>query len=326
MLSSASSTREATGHCPTCRDVIRRQEVTFLGDAEDAGTHTGEDSTAKECDKKRSPTKFSTALPSFNMETAEVHAAAVGATTARVGTAYMNEQDLARKIREEAAALSTLDESFVSNHTRAERMVGTKMSQLLQEIDAMMKKDAKSKCVVFSQFQDVLDIAKEELLGRGIHFVRIYGNCKQHERADALLEFSSNPDVRVFLLSMRVGSTGLTLTSADHCFILDIAQNTAIEEQAIDRIHRIGQCRPVLVKRFVIEDTVEERLLNIRRALLADRPSGSSGISETSLLDNEEATYLRKHKVNKKERDEAADKQRLDMLENLLGQGDVNKA
>jgi DNA repair protein RAD5 len=99
----------------------------------------------------------------------------------------------------------------------------------------MRKANPKSKCVVFSQYEGVLDVASEELLGRGIAFARIDGNSKQYERADALLEFSSNPDTTVFLLTMRAGAVGLTLTSADHCFILDIAQNSAIEEQAIDR-------------------------------------------------------------------------------------------
>lgn len=70
---------------------------------------------------------------------------------------------------------------------------------------------------------------------------------------------------------MRNGA-GLNLTVADHCFLLDVAPNSAIEEQSIDRIHRIGQTRPVTVKRFVIENTAEESL-GVRRALAIDRPS-----------------------------------------------------
>ena len=99
------------------------------------------------------------------------------------------------------------------------------------------------------QFMGVLDVAACELAARGIRFVRVDGTVKQHQRADALLDFASEPDIRVFLLSMRAGAVGLTLTAADHCFILDIPQNAAVEEQAIDRIHRIGQTREVKVKR-----------------------------------------------------------------------------
>lgn len=105
----------------------------------------------------------------------------------------------------------------------------------------MVKKDPESKCVVFSQFPGVLDVCAAELLDRGIGIVRIDGTTKQHERADALHEFATNPTVRAFLFTMRDGAVGLTLTAADHCFLMDVAQSSAIEEQAIDRIHRYVQ-------------------------------------------------------------------------------------
>mmetsp|Transcript_25407 Transcript_25407/g.27248 ORF Transcript_25407/g.27248 Transcript_25407/m.27248 type:complete len:160 (+) Transcript_25407:1194-1673(+) len=110
---------------------------------------------------------------------------------------------------------------------------------------------------------------------------------KQHQRADALLEFSSNPYTKVFLLSMRAGAAGLNLMAADHCFILDPPQNTAIEEQAIDRIHRIGQTRPVIVKRFIIKDSVEERILSNRRSLAADHPNLSTVIDGVGIMVDE---------------------------------------
>lgn len=83
---------------------------------------------------------------------------------------------------------------------------------------------------------------------------------------------------------MRAGAVGLTLTAADHCFILDTPQNSAVEEQAIDRIHRIGQTRPVTVKRFVMKGTVEERILNARRSLAADRPTAGSQLCDSMLF------------------------------------------
>ena len=100
---------------------------------------------------------------------------------------------------------------------------------------------------------------------------------KQHERADALLNFQAVPDIKVFLLSMRAGAVGLTLTAADHCFILDTPTNPATEEQAIDRIHRIGQLRPVTVKRFVLAGTIEERILRVRRKLGVDAAAAAMG-------------------------------------------------
>ena len=111
---------------------------------------------------------------------------------------------------------------------------------------------------------------------------------KQHERADALLDFASDSEIKIFLLSMRAGAVGLTLTAADHCFILDTPQNAAVEEQAIDRIHRIGQLRPVTVKRFVMKGTVEERIIGVRRSLGVDRDAASATVADSSLMGDDD--------------------------------------
>ena len=217
----------------------------------------------------------------------------------------------------------TLDVSFLSKYYACTSRVGSKIARLLQEIDKMIQTDCKSKCVVFSQFLGVLDVAADEL-ARNIGFVRLDGNCKQHERADALLDFSSNPAIKVFLLSMRAGSVGLTLTSADHCFIMDIAQNSAIEEQACDRVHRIGQTRPVTVKRFVMEGTVEERVLKVRRSLGIDRCETGTQLNGVGMLAEEEQAAKRPAKRARAadDDDHADDKQRqqrLKRLETLFG-------
>jgi hypothetical protein len=113
----------------------------------------------------------------------------------------------------------------------------------------MTTKSAKLKCVVFSQFFGVMDVAAEELTVQGIGFLGIDDDMKQY-RIEPTLSWSFHPIQMqgVLLLSMRCGAFGLTLTAADHCFIMDIAQYSAIEEQAIDRIHRIGQLNPVTEK------------------------------------------------------------------------------
>lgn len=131
---------------------------------------------------------------------------------------------------------------------------------------------------------------------------------------------------------MRSGAVGLTLTAADHCFIMDIAQNSAIEEQAIDRIHRIGQARPVTVKRFVMQDTVEERLLGVRRSLNVDRPSAGTQICGASVLADEEkqvaSTAKRRATGNGSEDlDDAKRQMRVEMMEKLFGcSGGIHKA
>ncbi|HCH64884.1 MAG TPA: helicase, partial [Deltaproteobacteria bacterium] len=94
----------------------------------------------------------------------------------------------------------------------------------------------------------------------------------------------------VFLISLKAGGTGLNLTAADHVFLLDPWWNPAVEEQAADRAHRIGQDKPVFVYRLVTTDTVEERILELqdRKRALADAALGEAsqagGITRDELL------------------------------------------
>jgi SNF2 family DNA or RNA helicase len=326
ILDEASSTREVTGHCPCCRDVMKRSEITFLGDATDAGTASGGAKEMEEDSKPAAIVSSSSNSNGFQTTVKDLHArvSAAEASTIRASRSVMSGKDLHSALHEDRARLHTLDEKLLTSYYDCETKVGTKVARLLHEINAMTTKSAKSKCVVFSQFAGVLDVAAEELTIRGIGFVRIDGKMKQHERADALLEFSSNPNAKVFLLSMRSGAVGLTLTAADHCFIMDIAQNSAIEEQAIDRIHRIGQVNPVTVKRLVIEGTVEERLLGVRRSLAAD--DGSTGtICGASALDDDETKRPAKRARTTETQDDGIRlddgnrQRRVEMLEELFG-------
>lgn len=126
---------------------------------------------------------------------------------------------------------------------------------------------------------------------------------------------------------MRSGAVGLTLTAADHCFIMDLAQNSAIEEQAIDRIHRLGQTRPVTVRRFVMKNTVEERLLGVRRSLGVDRAAGTQ-ICGASVLAHEEERPAKRARKSEDDLEDSKRQQRIQMLETLFGcsQVKVHKA
>ena len=238
LLSSQSSTRQPTGSCPTCRDTITRSEITFLGEAVDAGL-TATSTTVSRASDCEGTAKKTTELPCFIVKSADVHASVTGASTIRANWKKRHCHQIDTLVKKSQALLPTLDAGLLSSFHSSETKVGSKVACLLQELDLMMKKDSKSKCVIFSQYQPFLDILATELHARNIGFVRIDGSCRQHERADALLSFSSNLNKKVFLLTMRAGAVGLNLTSADHCFIMDVAQNSAIEEQAIDRVHRM---------------------------------------------------------------------------------------
>ena len=104
----------------------------------------------------------------------------------------------------------------------------------------------------------------------GIRFVRLDGSTL--DRGAVVNEFQADDGPPVMLLSLKAGGTGLNLTAADHVFLLDPWWNPAVEDQAADRAHRIGQDKPVMVYRMVARDTVEERILELqaRKRALAD--------------------------------------------------------
>ncbi len=119
------------------------------------------------------------------------------------------------------------------------------------------------KALVFSQWTSLLDRVEPQLDARSIAFTRLDGTTR--DRGAVVDAFQDPAGPPVFLLSLKAGGTGLNLTAADHVFLLDPWWNPAVEEQAADRAHRIGQDRPVMVYRMVAKDTVEERVLDLQR-------------------------------------------------------------
>jgi len=119
------------------------------------------------------------------------------------------------------------------------------------------------KAVVFSQFTRFLDLIGQELQRRQIQFVRFDGTMTKNAREVVLKTFNNNSKVVILLASLKTASVGLNLTVADKLLLTDVWWNPAAEEQAIDRIYRMGQSRPVTVYRFIVEKTIEEKMLEI---------------------------------------------------------------
>ena len=111
----------------------------------------------------------------------------------------------------------------------------------------------------------MLTMVEQALQRHRFRFARLDGSMSQIERARALSSMKSDEDTTVFLVSLRSGGLGLNLTFARMVFLLDPWWNPGVEEQAIDRVHRIGQTGPVSVVRFIIRDSVEERMLVIQQ-------------------------------------------------------------
>jgi len=123
---------------------------------------------------------------------------------------------------------------------------------------------------VFSQWTSLLDRIEPHLERAGIAWARLDGSTRN--RGDVVASFQSADGPPVILISLKAGGFGLNLTAADHVFLCDPWWNPAVEEQAADRAHRIGQERPVTVYRLVTRDTVEERILALqaKKRALAD--------------------------------------------------------
>jgi SNF2 family DNA or RNA helicase len=123
------------------------------------------------------------------------------------------------------------------------------------------------RALVFSQFTGFLAKVRERLDHEGIGYCYLDGRTRRRDRVLERFKDGTDP---VFLISLKAGGFGLNLTEADYCFLLDPWWNPAIEAQAIDRTHRIGQTNPVMVYRMIARDTIEEKVvaLSARKAAL----------------------------------------------------------
>ena len=143
------------------------------------------------------------------------------------------------------------------------------------------------KVLIFSQFVKHLNLVAENLSRSGIPFLRLTGSDRETTRAAAIRQFEKDPEIPVFLISLKAGGTGLNLTSADYVFLLDPWWNPATEEQAISRAHRIGQSKPVFVYRFITTGTIEEKILKLqeRKKNLADLFVNRNALNAMNLED-----------------------------------------
>lgn len=142
-----------------------------------------------------------------------------------------------------------------------------KIDTLLEQIET---KAPQHKILVFSQFVSMLNLIKAALTNRGIGFEMLTGSTR--DRGAVVNSFQQDPGKRVFLISLKAGGTGLNLTAADYVYLVDPWWNPAVENQAIDRIHRIGQDKTVIAVRLICPGTVEEKMMTMQanKKTLAD--------------------------------------------------------
>ena len=174
------------------------------------------------------------------------------------------------RLRQAACHPGLIDEDL-----RAED--SAKLDTLLPRLEELCAEG--HKVLVFSQFTTMLGIVKERLTALKIPFEYLDGQTAK--RQECVERFQADPNIPVFLISLKAGGHGLNLTASDYVFILDPWWNPAVESQAIDRAHRMGQTRPVFAYRLIAKDTVEERVMEMqakKRQLADDLFQGGTGV------------------------------------------------
>jgi superfamily II DNA or RNA helicase len=136
-----------------------------------------------------------------------------------------------------------------------------KLDVLLEQLREVL--DEGHKALVFSQFTSLLKILRARLSQEGILYEYLDGATR--DRQTRVERFQNDKDCRLFLVSLKAGGLGLNLTAAEYVFILDPWWNPAVEAQAVDRAHRIGQTRPIFAYRLIARDTVEEKVLELQK-------------------------------------------------------------
>jgi superfamily II DNA or RNA helicase len=178
------------------------------------------------------------------------------------------------KLRQIANHPVMIDSEYEGDSGKFENVVHT-LSNVL---------DGGHKVLIFSQFVRHLNIYREHFEKEHIPYVYLDGSTQN--RGDVVQQFQEDPKTRVFLISIKAGGVGLNLTEADYVFILDPWWNPAVEQQAIDRTHRIGQTKNVFIYKFITKDSVEEKIvalqqrkLSVARALITTEDSFIKSLS-----------------------------------------------
>jgi len=171
----------------------------------------------------------------------------------------------------------------------------SKIKKLMEILEEIHDTEPAAKCIVFSQWTSMLDIIEDELEEEQWGHCRLDGKMTSNNRSKSIHRLNTDPSCWVMLISLKAGGVGLNLVAANHVFMMDIWWNPAIEDQAMDRVHRIGQTKTVTMHRIVVDDTVEQRVLELQEK--------KRGIAEKALDMKGGSKNRKKQSVNFSARD-----------------------
>jgi non-specific serine/threonine protein kinase len=182
------------------------------------------------------------------------------------------------------------DSPSIMNETEKYPNHSIKLEEISREISENM---GNHKALIFSQFLGMLALIKEKLKELEIDFEYFDGSSTAVERERAIQRFQNDENCRVFLISLKAGGVGLNLTAADYVYIVDPWWNPAVEQQAIDRTHRIGQTKNIFAYRMICKDTIEDKITQLqekKRILARDLITDDEGFVKS--LTREDVEYL----------------------------------
>ena len=182
------------------------------------------------------------------------------------------------------------DSPAILNETEKYPNHSIKLDELTREISENI---GNHKALIFSQFLGMLALIKKKLTELEIPFEYFDGSTTAPDREKAIRAFQDNDSCRVFLISLKAGGVGLNLTAADYVYIVDPWWNPAVEQQAIDRTHRIGQTKNIFAYRMICKDSIEDKILLLqdrKRLLAKDLIADDDGFVKS--LSREDVEYL----------------------------------
>ncbi|SBS98698.1 DNA repair protein rhp16, putative [Plasmodium ovale curtisi] len=185
-----------------------------------------------------------------------------------------------------------INKSFINRINTQEYQTSTKIEAVFEEVQNVIT-NTDDKCLIFSQYCSMLDLIEYHLKKHNIICSKLLGYMSMVSRNNILYNFNEDKQLRVLLISLKAGGEGLNLQVANRIFIVDPWWNPAAELQAIQRAHRIGQTKTVYATRFIIENTVEEKIIQLqnRKQLVFDCTIGDSG-NAMQKLTKEDLAFL----------------------------------
>ncbi len=199
----------------------------------------------------------------------EKHADFYNTLKARIYGEIMEDVDkngLAKSKIKILAGITYLRQACGSPHTvkgyEEEQIPSTKIDYLLEELEGEL---AGQKVLIFSQFKGMLNSIAEKLKEKNIAYFHFDGDTKVEERQNLVTQYQQEDSTtNVFLISLKAGNAGLNITAAQYVFLADPWWNSAVEAQAVDRTHRIGQTKTVFAYKLVCKNTIEEKIMQLK--------------------------------------------------------------